>query len=157
MTLPSKVVPDGLRPENQSPLVEKLILRELDDNVAWMRELFKQYLSWYTFFITANLFVLSWIFTKDIKQGIMPLAILFILLNVCGIATAVFLGRYIQSAEDRNRVLIERLSALAQLQGDAAMQPTFPTELANRGFIFISLGLVVIAALWVIASIYANA
>jgi len=64
------------------------------------------------------------------------------------------LGRYITAAENRNRVLIRKLNLLANLQGDAVMQPTFPTILARNGFLFISLGLAVIAALWIIAALY---
>jgi hypothetical protein len=133
---------------------EKLALRELDDNVAWMRIIFQHYLSWYTFFITANLFVLSWVFTKDVKQGTLPLAILFVFLNVCGAVTAALLARYISDANKRNRVLVERVNALAGLEDDEGMRPTFPDALARVGFIFISLGLIGIAGLWIAAGIY---
>ena len=95
------------------PLEEKLALRELDDNVPWMRVIFQHYLSWYTLFITANLFVLSWVFTKDVRTGTLPLAILFIFLNACGTVTAILLARYISAATQRNRILVDRLNALA--------------------------------------------
>ena len=141
---------EGAKPD----LREKLILREFDDNVAWMRALFQNFLSWYTFFVTANLFALSWIFTDKLKrEGLWPLVILFIVLNVCGIATAALLAKYIAKAEGRNVELVQRLNTLAKLIGEEAMRPTFPVSLARAGFIFMSIGLLVIAVLWVVAAI----
>ncbi len=157
MPIETNMPVDTNEPETSAgpDLKEKLILRELDDNIAWMRTLFQNFLTWYTFFITANLFVLSWIFTDKVqREGQLPLVVLFFVLNVCGVVTITLLRTYVTNAERRNIELVRRLNELAKFSEQSAMRPTFPLQLARTGFVFMAVGLIVIAALWVVVAFW---
>jgi len=132
---------------------EKLILRELDDSYSWMRTLGQFMIAWYSFFVTANVAILGWKFTKGTTINFPPLWFYFFyLLSIFGTLVVILTAIYFTTAERRNRSLISRLNQLGHLSPDLAMQPSFPLPFIQVGFFLMALGLLVLLVIWIMAS-----
>jgi hypothetical protein len=63
----------------------------------WARKIVELYMSWYTFFVGANLLVMGWFHSKDVKTSpsLNALSGLFAFLNICGVGSSIVLMRYL--------------------------------------------------------------
>jgi hypothetical protein len=63
----------------------------------WSRKIVEVYMQWYTFFVTANLLIMGWFYSKEIKVNapIVPLARLFQFLNVLGAISTGLVGYFV--------------------------------------------------------------
>jgi hypothetical protein len=69
---------------------------EIQEIGEWGRKITEVYMQWYTFFVTANLLVMGWFFSKDVRnhKPLLPVSILFLSLNILGAASTWLVGYY---------------------------------------------------------------
>jgi len=69
---------------------------EIQELGEWGRKITEVYMNWYTFFVTANLLVMGWFFSKDIHnhKPLLPVSILFLSLDILGAASTWLVGYY---------------------------------------------------------------
>ena len=76
----------------------------------WGRKIIEVYMQWYNFFVTANLLIIGWFVSKDVKaQGrasLVPIARLFQILNLLGATSTGFVGFYVARDVQRYGALI---------------------------------------------------
>jgi hypothetical protein len=69
---------------------------EIQEIGEWGRKITEVYMNWYTFFVTANLLVMGWFFSKDVHnhKPLLPVSILFLSLDILGAASTFLVGYY---------------------------------------------------------------
>jgi hypothetical protein len=74
-------------------------VQETQEINEWGRKIMEVYMNWYTFFVTANLLVMGWFFSKDIRnhKPLLPVSILFLSLNILGAFSTALVGIYMAS------------------------------------------------------------
>jgi hypothetical protein len=62
----------------------------------WGRTITEVYMTWYTFFVTANLLVMGWFYSKDVgdHKPLIPVSILFLCLDILGAFSTGLVGYY---------------------------------------------------------------
>jgi hypothetical protein len=62
----------------------------------WGRTITEVYMTWYTFFVTANLLVMGWFYSKDVSdhKPLIPVSILFLCLDILGAFSTGLVGYY---------------------------------------------------------------
>jgi hypothetical protein len=73
--------------------------QEIQEIGEWGRKITEVYMNWYTFFVTANLLVMGWFFSKDVKnhKPLLPVSALFLSLNILGAFSTGLVGWYMAS------------------------------------------------------------
>jgi hypothetical protein len=63
----------------------------------WARKIAELYMNWYTFFVTANVLLLGWFYSKDAKDYKPPrqVGFIFLMLNVFGAASSNIVGFFL--------------------------------------------------------------
>jgi hypothetical protein len=71
-------------------------VRELGE---WSRKIVEVYMQWYTFFVTANLLIMGWFHSKEIKSNtpLVPVARLFQFCNLLGAVSTGMVGYYVSN------------------------------------------------------------
>jgi hypothetical protein len=72
-------------------------LTEVTEVGEWSRKIVEVYMQWYTFFVTANLLIMGWFYSKEIKTStpIVPIARLFQFLNILGAISTGVVGYFV--------------------------------------------------------------
>jgi hypothetical protein len=62
----------------------------------WGRTITEVYMTWYTFFVTANLLVMGWFYSKDVSnhKPLIPVSLLFLCLDILGAFSTGLVGYY---------------------------------------------------------------
>jgi hypothetical protein len=62
----------------------------------WGRTITEVYMTWYPFFVTANLLVMGWFYSKDVSdhKPLIPVSILFLCLDILGAFSTGLVGYY---------------------------------------------------------------
>jgi len=76
----------------------------------WGRKITEVYMQWYTFFVTANLLIMGWFHSKEVKadgrSALVPVARLFQFCNVLGAISTGMVGWYVSLVADRFATLV---------------------------------------------------
>lgn len=119
-------------------------------------EAWKIYMSWYTWFFGANLFVLGWFFTGNKSPGganIIILAIAWCFFNILGTATSLKLREYTLEASSETKQLAETFNNSVEWAFHIKATASFPERLGALAATFNALALTVNVAMWIYVSI----
>jgi hypothetical protein len=65
----------------------------------WGRKITEVYMQWYTFFVTANLLIMGWFYSKEVKpdrrKSLIALGRLFQFFNLLGATSTAMVGYYV--------------------------------------------------------------
>lgn len=109
--------------------------------------------TWYAFFVTANLFSLGWFITADstrtriAKPILWVVVTLFLVVNVLGIAALRAVRRYFISAHGRLRALLDSSSS-ADAAAPLLLDSPIPLALYRRAVDLMTASLVAIFSTW---------
>jgi prolipoprotein diacylglyceryltransferase len=69
----------------------------------WARKIAELYMNWYTFFVTANILLLGWFYSKDSKdqKPPKPAGYIFLMLNLFGAITSNLVGYFLSHEAGR--------------------------------------------------------
>jgi len=96
---------------------EKIYLfKEFEEINNYIRKIFSIGITWYSFFITSNLFIAGLILTKILEKKvynliyIYPISLLFIFVNILALLACTLLAKYFLKAENRLSVIIDSIN-----------------------------------------------
>lgn len=139
----------------------QIIENELQRIQKGVFESWRIYMSWYTWFFGANLIVLGWIFTKEVKADLAAAITVFsaawIIFNIMGIVSAIRLQSYTRVAAKEALHLTHRLAELAGSSKEQHKNLGFPLDLARVAGFANAAALLVVVVLWLyLLSTYAR-
>lgn len=139
---------DSLQPEH--------VRKEFDEINNYMRTLFIVGITWYTFFVTANLVVVG-LFLKNIFeekdlgiQYILSVSILFMFVNALGLIACQLTVKH---CRQRNRRVLELLKRLANPEQHNEISSPLPMALAVAFIRLMQCSLIAICLFWITLAI----
>ncbi len=124
------------------------LLKDLDLTHTSIVDTWKVYMTWYTFFFTSNLIVMSWVFTgKELRTDHLWLLCLFwIVLNISGAISSFMLAKYSTNMASRmNRILCH----LSSSSFSADKSSPFPVQLSVFGAYANGAALIINIGVWI--------
>jgi len=90
--------------------------KEFEEINKYIRKIFSIGVTWYTFFITSNLFIAGLILTKILEKKInnsiyiYPISLLFIFVNILALLACTLIAKYFLKVENRLSVIIDSIN-----------------------------------------------